>query len=255
MSLLIPPAKNYVAPLVSVPSPLLRVPKEGNKQIAVEVDWATMGGSGNCVNFNFSNNSTIEFSQICSLKVDNSQCGSDIQFIFPDTTDTVTIPAYSPSVVVPVFTHAQQFFCVALAEEPQDITRFQILNYLPPPIAVPTSTAQNISSNGGIVLAQSTTQVVPASMSGTLQAIQFGVSVVNASSLWNKNITLVDGGGTTLFTTDVGGPAAGNVIEQIANFAPVNIRFKNGISMVIGPGFDPGGGQAYINFNLAYRTP
>src|SRR4051812_21854302 len=129
MPLLIPQPTNYPSPLVAVPSLMQDEPKEGRKQVPCEILWNIMGGTTKCIAFNLKNNATLEISQISTLKVDNSQSAADVTFIFPDTSDTVTIPAGTPLAVVPVFSNAVQFYVSAPAALVGDVTRFQILNY------------------------------------------------------------------------------------------------------------------------------
>ena len=140
--LTVPPSKNYQSPLVAVRSIVGRDPPEGPMQIPIEIDWTTMGAQQGSTTtwatyINLQNLTTQAFSQVCGLKVDNSQCGSDVQIIFTDTQEIITIPAYEPLAVFPVFTAATQFYAVALNAIGADATRIQVLNFLPPPVAVP----------------------------------------------------------------------------------------------------------------------
>ena len=109
MPVTVPPAINYPSPLLSQPDRYMQVPPEGARMIPCEIDWGTMGSGGTLItsmSINLQNNSTKTFTQICSLAVDNSACCSDVQFVFPDTAETMTIPAYTPKCIVPVFTKA-----------------------------------------------------------------------------------------------------------------------------------------------------
>lgn len=251
MPLVIPPAVNYQSPLVAVPTRWQNEnPPEGPKMIPVEIDWNTMGGANNCVFINLQNNATLNFSQIVALAVDNSSCGGDIQFVFPDTTETVTIPAYSPKVIVPVFTNQTQFYVLGIGVASEDVTRFSIQNVVPPPIAVPTSQEQNAVSVSGVsVLATGLTQLVPATVNGTLETLQVAVYMDGGTLVFD----IEDGTGKVI--------AGGSVTESVGgflNFVPVDlqdirVRFQTGLKLniVSNAGITAG----TISVNLYYRTP
>lgn len=255
MPLTIPPAVNFQSPLVAVPSGVLNSPREGNRQISCEVDWATMGGAKNCVNVNFSNNATLDFSQIVALKVDNSQCGSDVVFIFPDTGDTVAIPAGTPYALVPVFTHGQQFFVKNLNEEADDITRFQILNFLPPPVTVGIATAQDGVSPAPLAMVAGVGNVlVNNTVFGTVQSLTVQKALLAPAAAYLMNLNIKDGLGNIIAKCTAAGPASpGDGI--ILNLSNINIRFGQGIFADIVGGSPPGGTDCYFLVNLAYRTP
>src|ERR1700761_8517018 len=102
MSIVIPQgAVNYQSPLVAVPDINQQQPREGMKLISCEIDWGSTDKGSGAVFFNLQNNATLEVSQICGLVVDNSNCGADLEFVFPDTSTTIGIPAYAPYTVVP----------------------------------------------------------------------------------------------------------------------------------------------------------
>jgi len=252
MSLLIPPAKNYPSPLVSLPSRLLKAPREGHRAIPCEINWLTMGGAENCVNINLQNNATLEFSQICALKVDNSICGIDVQFIFPDTSETITFPAYSPTTIVPVFTNQTQFFVVGTGTEAVDTTRFQILNYCPPPVAVPDNSAQNLGSILGVAMGVGVTQIVPATASGTLEAMYITTQSVTSID-FDATFEFEDGQGNALPSTGLSLAGGSNATAVIMNLNPLALRFKDGIILTQSGTFPDAASK--INVNMLYRTP
>jgi hypothetical protein len=262
MSLVLPPAVNYPNPLISVQSRWANAPVEGNRMIQCEVDWGSMGGSGAIKNVavQLSNNAEINFRQICALAVDNSQCGADVEFQFPDTGETLTIPAYSPKVICPVFTNATSFnvacgFDSELVES-GDFTTFSIHNSVPPPIAVPTSQEQDTSAVAAIAGAASTTAIIAAGINGTLNVVYvnyaspFGGLPAAGEMTWK----LVDGSAKVLWTGQMGGgiSSAWNVI--LANLSNVAFRFTNGVNLVqtVAGGAAIGGA---FNVVLGYRQP
>jgi hypothetical protein len=245
MSLVLPPAVNYPNPLISVQSRWANAPVEGNRMIQCEVDWGSMGGSGAIKNVavQLSNNAEINFRQICALAVDNSQCGADVEFQFPDTGETLTIPAYSPKVICPVFTNATSFnvacgFDSELVES-GDFTTFSIHNSVPPPIAVPTSQEQDTSAVAAIAGAASTTAIIAAGINGTLNVVY----VNYASPFGGLPAAGQMGGGIS---------SAWNVI--LANLSNVAFRFTNGVNLVqtVAGGAAIGGA---FNVVLGYRQP
>lgn len=255
MPYLPPPAKNYQSNLVAIPSIVRRDPREGDKMIPVEIDWANDGGDNNCVSINIQNNATLEFSQIVALSVDNSDCGADIRFVFSDTSETITIPAYAPKIIIEVFTSALQFIVQAGFNSEtvlaNDSSRFSILNFLPPPIAVPTTQEQAIAAVSANAT-QATTQVIPAGVNGTLEQayVTFTTwSSVSADAGWD----LKDGTGQLIGIGHVA--TEGSFKTQLVIFQLVNaaVRFSNGIVLEIqNNGLDA---STQWNTNLYYRTP
>lgn len=253
MSLTIPPAKNYASPLVALPSVWNKAPTEGSRVVPAEVDWATMGGPSNCVNFNIAALASQTISQICALSVDNSLCAADVTFVFPDTGQTYTVAAYEPQAVFPVFTNQTQFFLTSPLAVGADTTRFAILNFLPPPVALPLSVEQNSASVGGVTITGAgTTQIVPATTSGTIEALNIIAVVAQATSNFNDLFTLKDGTGKTIwngnFAGNVGSFADATLISQSA----LSIRFVNGLTLTQAGGFTPGG---TLSINIYFRNP
>jgi hypothetical protein len=261
MALNIPPAANYQSPLISVPTRSGAGPVEGNKLIVCEIDWANMGGPSNCVSINLQNNATLNFSQIVSISCDNSACGADIQFIFPDTLETMTVPAYTPKLIIPVFTNQTQFFVSSPNAEPEDVTRFSILNFIPPPIAVPTTQEQNTASGAGInSTIAGTTQLTASTISGTLENVYITWFCSNAASCtW----ALENGAGKVIFSGEVAGgnapggtegvPAATDTWIEVLDIQDVHARFQAGLKFVISN--VNGTPLQFFNVFLAYRTP
>lgn len=246
----VPPAVNYLSPLVAVPSIVLRPPKEGDKLINCEIDWGTQGGSDNCVSINLQNNATLEFSQIVALSVDNSACAADIQFVFPDTGNTLTVPAYAPSLIIEVFTNQTQFFVISPSAQPEDVTRFAILNHLPPPVAVPfTVEQQTLSSNNITADGSGTNQLLPDTISGTLENLQvFRCGPIATGG--TQFFVIKDGTGAVL-TSGQFSTAVDNINVILLNLDNMHIRFNDGL-VFTQSGADLGG--AYI-VNGLYRAP
>jgi len=249
----VPSAKNYSVPLNAIPMVTAAEPREGNKLIPVQIDWADMASDQGAVYFNFQNNATLEISQIASLSIDNSACGSDIQFIFTDTSETTTIPAYAPKVIVPVFSNRQDFYVVAsqfIREE--DITRFSILNFLVPPTSVPftveqsTVAAENLAADG-----TTDHELIAPSIDGTI----LGIQVVRSSPFPNvgfQTFAIQDGTGAILFVGQFdNGTANSSGSAILLDLNPIHVRFLDGLSLTQ-TGVDIGGSYCV---NLLYRTP
>jgi hypothetical protein len=242
--------------------PVGQAPVNGPQCVPVEVDWGTMGGSSKIAGFNIGNaGGTRDFSDICAIQVDNSQCGADIEFIFTDTQTTYTVPAYSPYVLIPVFTKAVQFYCVSMLDnetvESTDISRFTLFNFVPPPVVLPALVQeQNTGAVGAIAGAVGTTQIVAAGINGSLNAVYlnyaspFGGLPAAGEMTWK----LVDGSAKVLWTGQMGGgiSSAWNVV--LVSVTGVDFRFTNGISFVqtLTGGAAIGGA---FNVVLGYRQP
>lgn len=255
MPLTIPPSVNYPSPLLAVPSRLGRKPPEGRKSVPVEIIWGTMGGAEKCVNFNLQNNATLPVTQIVTLQVDNSACGADVQYIFPDTNETVSIPAYSPYVVVPVLSNLQQFFVVSPNSQTGDATRFQLLNFVPPPVAVPPTTAQLAAVDSEIPIVNGTTQLVPSTVSGTVEGCAIGATLLNAFALaYQVTFTIADGLGKNILGSGFYMPGTISNVTAPRSFAlpNLNVRFEQGLILTQAGTGTPDG---TLFVNLYYRTP
>lgn len=253
MPITVPPSVNYPSPLNAHVSRINVRPLEGDMYIPCEILWATMGGASKAVSFNLKELSTKPFSQIVALKVDNSECGASVRFTFLDTMETVTIPAYTPDAIVPVFTNALQFYVEVDGSIPSDITRFQVLNHMPPPVVVPTSEEQltailsNIPSGVGSV-----NNVIPNNLNGTLETVQVQFGVAAAAAASNATITLSDGTGKRIAYASVFVNLAAYVNVICIDLANVAVRFQGGIIATIA-----GAGIANGEFNVSayYKLP
>lgn len=252
MSVNLPPAVNYPSPLTAIPSILLDEPREGKKSIPVEIDWGSMGGTQQCVNFNLQNNATLEFSQICAISVDNSQCGMNVVFVWPDTSETTTIPAYAPKVIIPVFTRQTQFFVVGSGKElTNDVTTFSILNYCPPPGNVPFTVEQlAISSNNISATGAGTVNLLPSDVNGTVEAITI-TRHSPISTTGTQTWSIQDGDGTILFAGQFNAITGVAWNAVLLSLSAIHLRFSKGLT------FSQSGtnvGGAYC-INVIYRKP
>lgn len=255
MPLTIPPFSQYSAPIVPLRGLWNHDPPEGDQFVAAEIDWGTLTPAGTrAMQFSASANSPVAFSQIVALAVDNSQCGSDTQFVFSDSGFSLNVPGGTQG-VFPVFTNATSFYVVASAPGAGDITRFSALNSMPPPVqVVPPSTEPATASATNVVLGtNASTPVIPASVvEGTIEAAFFTVTSTAAASQACV-VTLSDGTGKQLYTTQIV-VAAGQNGTYTFQLNPVRWRFTNGVNIVVtGTTITPG--TAGINVNLLYSVP
>jgi hypothetical protein len=267
MSLILPPAKNYQSPLIAFPSRLLRDPPDGPRQIPMEFDWAAMGmasGSGStaqtAISVNLSNNAPLRFSQIVSLKVDNSLCGCDVQFVFTDTQETVLVPAYAPNAIFPVFTDQTQFVAIAMGTVlASDVTRVQVLNFVPPPVDLEPSQEQYYTQTTGLSAGavNADLQLVPATVNGTLEFLQMNFSCQAAPAAAATGFIWVqDGAGNFLVNSIAlqGGPASPPSFGQIIlDLRELNWRFSQGVKAHYNAAL--GNMNGTVNVTAGYRTP
>lgn len=260
MPLLIPQSVNYPSPLVAVPSLSQDEPMEGRKQVPVEILWGTMGGASKCVGFNLQNNATLNITQISALKVDNSASAADVQFIFPDTGDTITVPAGSPVVVVPVFSNAIQMYVSAPNSLLGDVTRAQLLNYQVPPTSVGVTVERQTSSSSPGVITQATNTtfpLVPAGINGTLQDIElwFAVGTAPAVAPVQFVMSVQDGQGTPVKLINQWNFLLTAITSKtdLLNLIGINWRFLNGVNLVL-QGVS-GTGGAILNQYVSYTKP
>lgn len=273
MTFVLPPSVNYQSPIQSLPDTWQQNnPPEGARMIPFQIQWGTMGGAASqkAVSCNVrggGQQSPNDFTNINALSIDNSQCGADIQFVFTDTDEIITIPAYAPLTIVPVFSRSQSFYVLTVAGQSvlsTDTTRFKVHNTLPPLIAVPVTQEQNAAaitatdiSGGGPY------QIVGATISGTLQVGLASMSASNnGGGSYTSSFALQDGTGRLLgsfaWSAFPGGDPTFNPDENaiIWQVGQVNMRFSGGISIVqTNIGGAPPATAAYLSTNLYYRTP
>lgn len=217
-------------------------PKVGDKFVNAEIDWGTYP-PGQGAQFQLSGNSPVALEQIVALSVDNSRCGSDVQFIFPDSGFVLLIPAGNQG-VYPVFTNALQFYCIALSASPTDVTAFNAHNSMPPPIQIQASNQQQTAAVQGIGLgnaAPASVQIVPASVNGRLRALTVTAEVASGTA----RLSLQDGTGKTLWTGNFTAPGG------TVNVTGLNLAFQQGILTLLGTTSAPAGSEAEVS---AYYT-
>jgi len=225
-------------------------PKEGKRYIPVDIVWPA-GGMTYDVNVN--GITTQPFSQIVMLDVDNNQCGVDVQFIFPDSGDTLIIPGASGG-LFPVFTNSTKFYVSAIGALATDVTRFRILNYRQEPVALPPPQYNQIASQLGLS-AVGTFPILAAGVSGTLSGYDGNLSIFFA------------GGGAGQATLALKDRATSAIIAQGAVTASNNsgssaivfntdgtaIRFAGGLDAVVAIG--AGVSSVSGNIVVRYRRP
>lgn len=262
MPLIIPPSRNYASPLVAVNDKWMdQHPPEGPQQVPCEILWATMGGASYCVAVDFRGTGAQNITQMRALSVDNSLCGADVVFIFPDVSDTITIPAYAPKVIVPVFSNLTSFYVRALGDVlTDDVTRFSIHNTMPPPLAIPVTQEQTTVIVGALEMDGSTvTTIAAATITGTLETgnMSFSANLVGGGN-YMATAQLEDGSGKVLAKVTWSGDPGNEVVENalVWSVQRIAVRFKQGLKIRQGLvyGAIPAT-QLYLNANLYYRTP
>lgn len=258
MPIVVPNAKNYISPLVMQVSRVGLEPTEGRRQINCEIKWGDYSTSA--VSINLQQNATLALTQIIALSVDNSQNGADVQFVFPDSQDVLTIPAYNPKVIVEVFTGSRQFFVQTTLNGQTvlsaDTTRFIILNYLPPPIAVPTSEEQNVAALAAIVAGGATvptTQLVANTISGTLENLYVyrGSPQSGLAGPGSQTWAIQDGTGKVYANGTFAGGNLSSWNVPVLQLVGLRYRFVNGLQFVQ-TGDNLGGTWSV---NAGYRIP
>ena len=218
-------------------------PVEGDKFVTAEIDWLVTT-TQQAVQFSISANSPVAFSQIVALAVDNSRCGADVDFVFSDSGFVLTVPAHN-QLVAPVFTNALMFYVVSTGAVLGDVTTFQVLNSMPPPVPIAPSIDQNHAGVTGINLVNGTTAIVPVSVNGTLNTLSFTVDATPGIA----QIGLIDGTGRLLWVTSPAVTVAGPINY---NLTGLSVRFTRGLSLQI-VGSTMSGASAVAN--VYYSTP
>lgn len=244
MPLTIPAFQQYQEPMTPLAARWRMRPPEGDKSITMAIDWGTMGGAQKALQAGIGNNPQ-EFSQIVALYVDNRRCGVDVAFVFPDTGFLLEVPAHDQG-LYPVLTNAQQFYVVGTGAVAGDTTIAQILNSLPPPISILPATQQSTAAVVPINLALvAVTQLVPATISGTLNSLNMTFAFVTAGGV---NLSVQDGTGAAKWSGFVQGGVNSTVVVDVSN---INARFVSGLAVNIGASTATGSMAA----NAYYQTP
>jgi hypothetical protein len=251
MPLTIPPFSQYQAPLVPLRGVWNTPPPEGDKFVNIEVDWLVNTSNLTAVQFALAGNSPVALSQIAALAIDNSRSGADVVFLFPDSGFSLSIPSHEGG-VFPVFTNALMFYAIAANAQSGDVTVFQVMNSIPPPVPVSPTFAQNHAGISAASIVNGSTPIVAAPISGTLNTISLSIAAT-ATSAGSFNVAFVDGNSRTVWE-GVFSVAAGGVPQEFpVNLTGLSIRFANGLAMVISGEVNITGGAIYGN--VYYSTP
>jgi hypothetical protein len=140
------PVSVYNGSYTALPAYTLRPPHEGNKTIPVELRWLSQAQPPSyTISFNARSRQVTPLSQISGLHIDNTNCSSSVNILFPDTGFLVVI---GPNLegYYPVLTGGLEcFFWIDINPLAQDVTRVQILNFVPPPIEFGSASGGNVA--------------------------------------------------------------------------------------------------------------
>jgi hypothetical protein len=219
--------------------------------VAAEIDWGITTGPGMAVQFQLSGNSPVAFSQIVAMQVDNTSNSSDVQFLFPDSSYTLVVPAYT-QITTPVFTNALQFYVFSPGAVAADRTVFQAFNSVPPPVAVQRSEEQvSLATTGVLLAANAVTHLIPLTVSGTVTGVQMLFYIPVEATAETAACALQDGTGAYLWEGNVGA-TAGATQNFSVNLTAVRLGFNLGLTFVVS-GTTLGAGAASVN--VYYQVP
>ena len=224
MPIVVPPFVQYQAPLFPLRGLWNVTPSEGDRFVSAEIDWGQTVPVGQAVQFQLSGNSPLAFTQIAAMQVDNTRNATDVTFLFPDSSYTLVVPAYCQG-LFPVFTNALMFYVASVTAVTGDRTVFQVLNSIPPPVAVQESAQQESNSLSGILLnAAGASILIPAGINGTLEG--FSVSLAGMSATGSAQLSIRDGATPQkiIWVTSVAG-----VTSEYITVMPIRVSFVNGL--------------------------
>lgn len=238
--------------LISMNSNLYHEPAEGRRMVPLQITWSdAQSGPQRCVEVNLGAIEQLSLSQLTACAYDNSQCGSDVLLIFPDSGQTYQVPAYAPQTVVPVFTNATRFYVSCPKGLPSHTTNLTLLNYIPPTVAVPVVLEQQIATGNNIATGVGATQIVPAGQDGTVQSLHLFSQMQGAANA-NYVMDFEDGDGTVL-----AGVQWRDILNSAQNLKLIDmdgiaLRFHNGLKLnqTVAPGVNN-----FLSYNICYRTP
>lgn len=237
----------YQAPLFPLRGLWNTVPSEGDRFVSAEIDWGLTVPIGQGVQFQLSGNSPLAFTQIAAIQCDNTRNATDVSFLFPDSSYTLVVPAFCQG-LFPVFTNALMFYVASLTAVAGDRTVFQVLNSIPPPVAVQESAQQESNSLSGILLnTVGAVQLVPAGINGTVELISGSFAGMSATGA--AQVELRDGNTPqkVIYVVSVLG-----IETQYFTVGPIHIGFVNGLSVTVSSTTLTGG---LAIFNIYYGVP
>lgn len=248
-------AAPYASPVVSLPArwdradPSYVPPPEGSRFVAMEIDWSDYPAGVVSANV-FGNTPSAQLSRIAAISVDNVDCGATVDFVFPDTGEVLTVPAYTAG-IYPVFTNATSFYVVADGRDNSDVTRFKLHNTVPPPVTVAADNIQSVAALQTAPLnVNNSYQIVPAGTSGTLEMLAFSLAIGDTNPVHSAVIEIVSQGGSAgpVHTMVVNG-TVGNSFPVVPN---MRARFANGLFLFVTLATLAASNVAVTAF---YRTP
>lgn len=247
MAIIIPTFEQFQGVLYPLRGLWNRAPAEGDRFVNAEIDWGTYGSGVSCVQFQLSGNSPVAFSQIVAMSVDNRRCGSDVEFIYPDSGFVLAVPGFNQG-VYPVFSNALMFYASSPTAALGDITIVQILNSMPPPVAIQPAGVQQNNGVFGLALTNGVNVIVPPPVNGTLEGFAL-TALFLAGATGTAAVSIQDGNGVQLWQS---------VLEAIPStqlpitVSGLRLRFQNGLRLVITGSTITNGS---INVNLYYSVP
>jgi hypothetical protein len=153
-----------------------------------------------------------------------------VTLIFPDSGSQLGIPAYSGG-VYPVFTTGIRFFIEAPAATSADETIVVAMNSVPPPASVSQADFQSSTSANSVSIANGTSVLIAASITGTIRAGTIILAMAGGASggscAWSLQSTA---GKVLLFGTCQAGASATQVVA--VDIPDTFLRFT-GLNLVI----------------------
>jgi hypothetical protein len=248
--IIVPPFVAYQQQLYPLPAKWNTPPPEGDMFIPVEIDWGlTTPVPTDAVQISLTGG-PIPFSQIVALSVDNGRSGGSVSFLFPDTGKQLTLPPFAQG-IYPIMTNSLSFYVVPDGCTTGDVTVFEILNSLPPPVSVfPAQLQSHASITGMNLSANGTTVVIAAPTSGTVQGFSLTVSG-SSTTAGACDFQLADGTGTAIYHQTITVPAG--YVSQTTPMSGLLMRFTDGLDAVIATTNGITAGNVAIN--VYYSVP
>ena len=227
MPLIVPPSLAYQGPLIAAPGVWNKAPPEGDRMIPVEFDWGA--NTVTAYRLELSAGNAVPLSQIAALAVDNSQCGVDVNFLFPDTGFNLRVPAFGNG-VFPVITNALSFYAIGTGAAGRDQTVVNICNSNPPPQTIQPSSEQSLAAQVGVSLtAVASTSLIAATVNGVLEAVNVVAAFTTGGVAQNATLKLIDGMGNTVWAGALAAPATSTSTIPLT-LSGIRARFFNGLS-------------------------
>jgi hypothetical protein len=159
-------------------------------------------------------------------------------FYFPDTQSELTVPAFEQGNFT-VFTGQTHFIIYAKQEAAfsTDITVFDVLNFLPPPVSISRAASASVTQGTAapvIIVAAGTNSATFSAVVGTLTSLNVGVGGILTAAIPVSGFTIeIMNSGVPIWKGAVSVGPIGNYNQTLCSLTGLNIPFTGNLGGLI----------------------